>query len=43
VHQLNDESDHVEAGVGDPVRLQWRVDHSYVIGSEAPPETEPQE
>ena len=40
VHQLNDESDHVEARVGDPIRLQWRADHSYVIGSGASPDTE---
>ncbi len=42
VHQLNDESDHVEAGVGDQIRLQWRVDHSYVIGSAAPRDAEPE-
>ena len=41
VHQLNDESGHGEARVGDEIRLQWRVDHSYVIGSGASPDTEP--
>jgi spermidine/putrescine transport system ATP-binding protein len=33
VHQLNDEDDQVEAQVGDGVTLQWRLEHSYVIGS----------
>ncbi len=33
VHQLNDEEDQVYADVGDDVRLQWRLEHSYVIGS----------
>jgi len=33
VHQLNDEEDQTEADVGDDVRLQWRLEHSYVIGS----------
>ena len=33
VHQLNDEEDQAEADVGDDVRLQWRLEHSYVIGS----------
>ena len=42
MHQLNDESGHAEAGVGDQVRLQWRVDHSYVIGSGASRDTEPE-
>ncbi len=42
VHQLNDESGHAEARVGDEVRLQWRVDHSYVIGSAAARDTEPE-
>jgi spermidine/putrescine transport system ATP-binding protein len=42
VHQLNDESDHVAAGVGDEIRLQWRADHSYVIGSAAPRDAEPE-
>jgi hypothetical protein len=43
VHQLNDESGHAEASVGDQVRLQWRVDHSYVIGSGAPRDMEPEQ
>ena len=42
VHQLNDESGHGEARVGDEIRLQWRVDHSYVIGSGASLDTEPE-
>ena len=42
MHQLNDESDHAEAGVGDQIRLQWRADHSYVIGSAAPRDAEPE-
>jgi hypothetical protein len=33
VHQLNDEDDQAEAQVGDDVTLQWRLEHSYVIGS----------
>jgi spermidine/putrescine transport system ATP-binding protein len=32
VHHLNDESGPGESQVGDRVALQWRLDHSYVIG-----------
>jgi spermidine/putrescine transport system ATP-binding protein len=35
VHQLNDDSSQDSAAVGDPVMLQWRLDHSYVIGAGA--------
>ncbi len=41
VHQLNDEDDQGEADVGDDVRLQWRLEHSYVIGSGRPPIEQP--
>ena len=33
VHHLNDEDDQSEAQIGDGVTLQWRLEHSYVIGS----------
>ena len=41
VHHLNDDDRQGEANVGDSVTLQWRLEHSYVIGAGRPAEREP--
>ena len=34
VHHLNDDEDESRPEIGDRVELQWRLEHSYVIGSQ---------
>jgi spermidine/putrescine transport system ATP-binding protein len=41
VHRLNDELGAEEPRPGDPVRLHWAAEHSYVVGSSVAPAIEP--